>query len=153
MIFDVGPGDIFCTRITGNAAVPSTLGSLEYACAVAGAKVVVVLGHTNNKAVRIAIECLLQPGTTSGNGQCAHLDPILRDIQESVDPTWGLDWAGASEEVRLGRIDEVSRAHVQRTLRRIREQSPVLAQLAQEGRVRLVGGMYDVRSGAVEFFA
>jgi len=152
MIFDVGPGDIFCTRTTGNVAVPSTLGSLEYACAVAGAKVIVVLGHSNNKAVEIAVASKLEAGPAVPNDECPNLDPILRDVQESVDPSWRVDWAQISEDARQGRIDEVSHRHVQRTLRRIREQSPVLARLAHEGRIQLVGGMYDVRSGAVEFF-
>ena len=152
MIFDVGPGDIFCTRTTGNVAVPSTLGSLEYACAVAGAKVILVLGHTNNKAVEIAVESLLRATPPSPNGDCPNLDPILRDIQESADPSWRVDWDQLSDEARRARLDEVSYRHVQRTLRRIREQSPVLAALAHEGRIKLVGGLYDVHTGAVAFF-
>lgn len=152
MIFDVGPGDIFCTRTTGNVAVPSTLGSLEYACSVAGAKVIVVLGHTNNKVVQLAAEALLRDGSVGSNGDSPNLDPILRDIQESVDPSWRVDWDHVSEEARRARLDEVSYRHVQRTLRRIREQSPPLAELAGEGRIKLVGGMYDVHTGAVEFF-
>lgn len=152
MIFDVGPGDIFCTRTTGNVAVPSTLGSLEYACAVAGAKVILVLGHTNNKAVEMAVESMLKEGATGPNGDCPNLHPIVRDIQESVDPSWHADWEHVSADNRRARIDEVSRRHVQRTLHRIRDQSPVLAKLAHAGRIKLVGGMYDVRSGAVELF-
>jgi carbonic anhydrase/SulP family sulfate permease len=151
MIFDVGLGDIFCTRTTGSVAVASTLGSLEYACAVAGAKVILVLGHTNNQAVRMAVDASLS-GVMGVNGDCPNLVPILRDIQESVDSSWAVDWPHVSEEARRGRIEQVSRTHVQRTLRRIREQSPTIARLAGEGRIKLVGGMYDVRSGAVEFF-
>lgn len=152
MIFDCGLGDIFCTRTTGSVAVPSTLASLEYACVVAGAKVIVVLGHTDNKAVRIAVEGIVQPGAGSINGDCVHLDPILLDIQQSVDPSWKSDWAAVSREEREARIDQVSRAHVRRTIRRILELSPALARLQREGRIKVVGGMYDVRSGAVEFF-
>jgi carbonic anhydrase/SulP family sulfate permease len=151
MIFDVGLGDIFCTRTTGSVAVASTLGSLEYACAVAGAKVILVLGPTNNQAVRMAVDASLS-GVMGVNGDCPNLVPILRDIQESVDSSWAVDWPHVSEEARRGRIEQVSRTHVQRTLRRIREQSPTIARLAGEGRIKLVGGMYDVRSGAVEFF-
>lgn len=152
MIFDVGLGEIFCTRTTGNVALPSTLGSLEYACAVAGAKVVVVLGHTDNKAVRMAVESLLLPQRESANADCPHLGPILRDIQQSVDPAWGVDWATVSAEVQQSRVDEVSRTHVLRTMRRILEQSPTIERLSRAGKIKLVGGMYDVRSGAVEFF-
>ncbi|MCC6763942.1 MAG: bifunctional SulP family inorganic anion transporter/carbonic anhydrase [Deltaproteobacteria bacterium] len=152
MIFDVGPGDIFCTRTTGNVAVPSTLGSLEYACAVAGAKVIVVLGHTNNKAVELALAPMLRQTTAGPNGDCPNLHPILDDIRQSLDPSWRVDWEHISKEARRGRIDQASRLHVQRTLRRIREQSPALARLAHAGRIKLVGGMYDVRTGAVELF-
>ncbi len=152
MIFDVGLGDIFCARNTGNAAMPSTLGSLEYACVVAGAKAIVVLGHTDNKAVRIAVEAMLLPDGTDLKGECVNLDPILRDIQESVDPAWRLEWNSLPAEVQQSRLDQVSRAHVQRTLRLILEKSPALARLADEERIKVVGGMYDVRSGTVDFF-
>ena len=152
MIFDVGLGDIFCARNTGNAAMPSTLGSLEYACVVAGAKAIVVLGHTDNKAVRIAVEAMLLPDGTDLQGECVNLDPILRDIQESVDPAWRSDWNSLPAEVQQSRLDQVSRAHVQRTLRLILEKSPALARLAGEGRIKVVGGMYDIRSGTVDFF-
>ena len=152
MIFDVGLGDIFCARNTGNAAMPSTLGSLEYACVVAGAKAIVVLGHTDNKAVRIAVEAMLLPDGTDLQGECVNLDPILRDIQESVDPAWRSDWNSLPAEAQQSRLDQVSRAHVQRTLRLILEKSPALARLDDEGRIKVVGGMYDIRSGTVDFF-
>lgn len=152
MIFDVGLGDIFCTRTTGNVAVSSTLGSLEYGCAVAGARAIVVLGHSDNKAVRLAIESAVASEPRSINGDCAHLPEILRDIEHSVDPSWTHDWSKLPMEVQRARVDSVSRAHVLRTIRRIVELSPVLARLAREGRIKIVGGMYDVRSGAVEFF-
>ncbi len=117
---------------------------------MAGAKVILVLGHTNNQAVAMAVESMLEEGAAGPNSDCPNLHPIVRDIQESVDPSWRVDWAQISEEARRGRIDEVARRHVHRTLRRIREQSPVLAKLAHAGRIAVVGGMYDVRSGAVE---
>lgn len=152
MIFDVGLGDIFCTRITGSCAVPSTLGSLEYACAVAGAKVITVLGHTDNKAVRMAIEALVQPGGAGANGECVHLDATLFDIQQSVDLAWKSDWTTVSPDVRQERINAVSCAHVRRTIRRILELSPALSRLHETGRIKLIGAMYDVRSGTVDFF-
>lgn len=152
IIFDVGLGDIFCARITGSVAVPSTLGSLEYACAVAGAKVITVLGHTDNKAVRIAIEALVQPDLARSNGDCLHLASILFDIQQSVDVAWRSDWTTVSVEIQQERIDAVSRAHVQRTIRKIIELSPALSRLRETGRIKLIGAMYDVRSGVVEFF-
>jgi carbonic anhydrase/SulP family sulfate permease len=152
MIFDVGLGDIFCTRTTGNVAVPSTLGSLEYSCAVAGARAIVVLGHSDNKAVRLAIESALETDAQMPDAACVHLPEILREVQCSVDPSWKDDWRTVSAETQRARVDAVSRAHVLRTMSRIVELSPALARLAREGRIKIVGGMYDVRTGAVEFF-
>jgi carbonic anhydrase/SulP family sulfate permease len=152
MIFDVGPGDIFCTRTTGAVAASLTLGSLEYACAVAGAKVIVVLGHTDNKAVRMAVESLLHPRENGSSGECVHLEPILADIRQSVDPAWTSDWTEMSAEVQQRRLDEVSRVHVGRTIHRVLELSTVLGRLHREGRIKILGGMYDVRSGTVDLF-
>lgn len=152
MIFDVGLGDIYCSRITGNVSVPGTLGSLEYGCVVAGAKVLIVLGHTDNQAVRIAIEALLDPRAPASDLECIHFDSILFEIQQSVDLNWKTDWNTVTPEVQQARVDEVSRAHVRRTLHRILELSPALARLHREGRIKLVGAMYDVQSGAVALF-
>jgi len=151
LIFDVGLGEIFCTRVTGNSARPSTLGSLEYACAVAGAKVIVVLGHRDNKAVRVAIEAALQPEKVQIAAECVHLDGILRDIQESIWPDLRARWATATAEHQQEMVDELSQRHVRRSLRRIVEQSAVLADLARHGTITLAGGLYDVHSGAVDF--
>lgn len=151
MIFDVGLGDIFCTRVTGAVAVPSTLGSLEYACVVAGAKVIVVLGHSNNEAVRIAIESLVDPDAAP-DGECPNLGSILSDIQHSVNIDWRADWKDLSPEDRTRRVDQASRAHVRRTMRRILELSASIAELQRNGKLKLVGGMYDLRSGEVELF-
>lgn len=148
MIFDVGLGDIFCVRTTGNVAAPSTIGSLEYACGVAGAKVIVVLGHTDNKAVRIAVETLVH---TERFAECENLSPILADLRHSVDPAWAADWEQVSPEVQEARIDHASRAHVQRTIGRLMDLSSALAHLIRDGEVRLIGGMYDVRTGKVDW--
>jgi carbonic anhydrase len=80
-----------------------------------------------------------------------HLESILFDIQQSVDLAWKADWTTVSAEVQQARIDGVSRAHVRRTMRRILELSPALAHLAAAGQIKVVGGMYNVRSRAVEF--
>lgn len=152
MIFDVGLGDIFCTRVTGAVAAPATVGSLEYACVMAGAKVVVVLGHTDNKAVRIAIEALVGNDSAGTDADCSHLDPILRDIQEAVNRAWLSEWETLSAGEKQARVDQVSRAHIRRTIRRILDLSPALARLRQQERIKVLGGMYDVCSGKVELF-
>ncbi len=150
MIFDVGLGDIFCVRTTGNVSAPATLGGLEYACGLAGAKLIVVLGHTNNGAVRLAMDKRSDDGANFGD--CVNLHPILDDIRESVNGTTGVVGTTMAPDAPAARIDEISRAHVRRTMRRIVECSPAIARLEREGEVRLVGAMYDVREGTVEFF-
>ena len=151
LIFDVGPGDIFCARATGNAIGSNTIGSLEYACVVAGAKVIVVLGHTDNKVIRIAVEALVRPQAIPLDSDCVNLGRILQGIQGSVDPTQTADWESAGPEEQQARIDAISRAHVRQSMARIPEHSPALSRLAESGQIKLVAGMYDVRSGAVEF--
>jgi carbonic anhydrase/SulP family sulfate permease len=152
MLFDAGMGEIFCVRATGNAAFAGTLGSLEYACAVAGAKTILVLGHTDNKAVRMAVESVFQPPSADDGRQCVNLEPILDEIRTSVDRVRIEDWASAPAHVQDAWVDDISRAHVRRTMDRILQQSPVLARLARERRIALVGGIYDIRSGAVDIF-
>jgi carbonic anhydrase len=100
----------------------------------------------------MAVESMVHGGALGPDNDCPNLDRILRDIQESVDPSWHLDWGQISGDARQSRIDQVSRQHVQRTLRTIREQSAALARLAQTGRIKIVGGIYDVHSGVVDFF-
>lgn len=147
LIFDVGPGSVFCARITGNLASPGILGTLEHACVVAGAKLIVVMGHTDNNAVHMAIDSLVNQTTVV----CENLQSILIEIQQVVDPNRAASWAEMSSDERKSFINEVSRQHVQRTVEAITERSSVLRQLVQEGRIKVVGSMYDVFSGDVTF--
>lgn len=149
LIFDVGPGNVFCTRVTGNLASPAVLGSLEHACVIAGAKLIVVMGHTDNKAVRMAIDSLANQTTVV----CENLQSILTEIQRVVDPNRAATWATMSPDEKKSFINDVARQHVQRTVESITERSSVLRQLDQEERIKVVGSMYDVFSGNVDFLA
>lgn len=148
MIFDVGPGSIFCVRATGNLATPVVLGSLEYACAVAGARLIVVMGHSDNKVIALAIESLAT-GTSTG---CQHLGSILTEIQQACDPARCRSWGDLSACERQTLVDEVAREHVRRTVAHITERSQILRKLVQDGDTSVVGSMYNVVSGEVEFF-
>jgi carbonic anhydrase len=86
MLFDMGLGDIFCARVTGNQIDPGVLGSLEYACAVTGAKLVLVLGHSNSAVIRLAIETFLSKQRVADLTGCDNLEPIVAEIQQSIDP-------------------------------------------------------------------
>lgn len=133
LIFDQGIGDAFNVRVAGNVINDDVLGSLEYACAVAGAKVVLVVGHTSCGAVK---------GATKG-AKLEHLTGLLDRIQPAVQRTskGGDDY-----------VDRVSIENVKLGLTSIRDRSSTLRKLEKEGKVVLIGALYHVDSGRVEFF-
>lgn len=152
MLFDMGPGDIFCTRVSGNLVSVGVLGSLEYACAVAGAKLVVVLGHAQSAVMRMTIEAFLSGKRLLETTGCAHLDPIVAEVQKSIDPGRLAGWESLSPQEQQVRLDELYRAHLQRIMHAIRQESGALRELEEAGRIQLVGAMYDVSTGRVDFF-
>ncbi|HJQ33011.1 MAG TPA: carbonic anhydrase family protein [Pyrinomonadaceae bacterium] len=139
LIFDQGLGDIFSIRLAGNVVSEAVLGSLEFACKVAGSKLVVVLGHTKCGAIRGACE-----GVEMGN-----LTTLLNMIQPSVylEEVAGGGRASCGPEF----VDRVTRTHVRRSVETVVERSTVLRELIEQGQVGLVGAVYDVETGAVEF--
>jgi len=149
MVFDLGLGDLFSVRVAGNIASEEALGSLEYGCAVAGAKVLLVLGHTRCGAVAATVDWVAQGEGMPGPPGCDHLQTITGPIAHSVraerDAHPG-DGPLAPESVL-----RVTEGNVLHTMRAIRDRSPALKKLVAEGRVMLVGGMYDVDTGRVEF--
>jgi carbonic anhydrase len=150
LIFDLGLGDIFSVRIAGNVTSVNVLGSMEYACAVAGAKLLLVLGHTRCGAVTTAVS---MAGLTEPLAQatgCQHIEPILRDIQAAIDPDAIRRYADLPKPEQNAIVDSVARANVLRVVATIAEQSQTLSALVAEGRILLVGALYDVASGAIE---
>ncbi|MDH5740364.1 MAG: SulP family inorganic anion transporter, partial [Nitrospira sp.] len=151
LIFDLGMGDIFSIRIAGNVTSPKVLASAEYGCAVAGAKLLIVIGHTRCGAVSAAVKLLGSPVTAAEATGCEHLDSIVNEIQRSAEgiPYLGADEPRSSEMASL--VDAVARQNVLRVLKEIREQSKTLDGLIQERRIAIVGAMYDVVTGSIEF--
>jgi len=152
MIFDLGLGDIYCARVTGNLVSVGVLGSLEYACAVAGAKRIVVLGHANSAVMRMAVESHRSRNHVADMAGCTHLEPIVAEVRKSLDPRRVERWESLTPQEQQGYLDELYRAHIQRVIARIRQESPALQRLVQAGGLKIVGGMYDVRTGTVDFF-
>jgi carbonic anhydrase/SulP family sulfate permease len=150
LIFDLGVGDVFNVRIAGNVLSRKVLGSIEYACAVAGAKLVLVMGHTRCGAATTAFAQACEPGSVS-LGDCHHVDFLLREIQESIDD--GLRRLGRNclVEERGALVDAVARANVLRTVEELRRRSPALQALERDGRIAIVGAMYDVAGGDLVF--
>lgn len=138
LIFDQGLGDIFSARLAGNVVNEDVLGSMEFACQVAGAKLVVVLGHTKCGAVKGACNHVTLGHLTGLLGKIA---PAMYDVESS-----------AGTDLDPGEFEEaVTAANVTYQLRSILERSPILEHLYQEGKIGLAGGLYSVDSGEVTF--
>ena len=125
------------------------LGSIEYGCSAGGAKLVLVLGHTRCGAITESVNCLAMNGSKAGEA-CKHLQFIVEDVSPAVDEQVRRKIAEASPFERERQIDEVARRHVELVIEAIREQSPILRELENQGQIRIIGGMYDVRSGTVD---
>ncbi len=152
MVFDVGLGDIFSVRIAGNVAKEKVLGSLEYACNVAGARLVLVLGHTSCGAVTAAVDLFGSSQTPEEATGCDHLDALMNYLQQSVHPAERERSFAKGGEDRKAYVDDVARANVVRTVGLIRAQSKALGRLEREGRIKIIGGMYSLSSGVAELF-
>jgi len=151
LILDLGLGDVFSVRVAGNVISPKVLGSMEYGCAVAGAKVVLVMGHTSCGAVGAAVTLAGSATSTEEATGCQHLDAILQDIQAHLDPATLGDVKSLSDSDRQALIDDVAHASVMHIVVDILAQSRTLAKLVGEGRIAIVGSMYNVTSGEIHF--
>jgi carbonic anhydrase len=138
IIFDLGLGYIFNCRVAGNVENPDVLGSLEFATRVAGAKVVLVLGHGGCGAVKGAID-----GATLGN-----LTQLLAKIRPAIDAT---AYEGERTSKNPEFVDAVARKNIELTIASIRSKSPVIAELEREGAVRVTGAFHHLSTGVVEF--
>lgn len=150
LIFDLGLGDIFSVRVAGNVISPKVLGSIEYACAVAGAKLVLVMGHTRCGAVNAAVSLASSHSNATDATGCKHLESIVQDIQKSLDPDLiqRFDRLSGDEQSRC--VDEVARRNVALSVTRILEQSQTISGLVQANRIAVVGAMYDIVTGKID---
>ena len=150
-IFDLGVGDAFVARIAGNVARDKMIGSLEFACGVAGAKLLLVLGHTSCGAVKASVELKVAGKTASEATGCDHLDELVGIIQGSIDSSQLKDFSNWTDDKKRGFVDEVARKNVVNTMNYIREKSGILDRLVRENKIMVVGAVYDVNTGKVEF--
>ena len=140
IIFDVGIGDMFSARIAGNVVNDDLLGSLEFACAVAGAKTIVLFGHTACGAIKGAIDDV----------EMGNLTGLLARIKPAISVT---KFTGEKSSKNAAYVDAVARTNVLLGLDGIRRRSPILADLEKKGTIQIVGGMYDLAIGSVEFLS
>ena len=152
LIFDLGLGDIFSVRIAGNVTSPKVLGSLEYGCAVAGAKLIVVVGHTQCGAVTAAVDLACSGANAEQVTGCQHLEPIIHEIQQAIEPhsCQHSNELSAAEKAVL--INTVARRNVSCAVERILQDSHTISHLVHNGRISVIGAMYDVVTGQIDFF-
>jgi carbonic anhydrase/SulP family sulfate permease len=153
IIFDLGVGDIFSVRVAGNVSSRKVLGSIEYGCAVAGAKLVLVVGHTRCGAVSTAVTMACTKDAPAHALGCENVEFILQEIQQVVPPEQCRDFDRMSESQREQMIDAMARENVRHVVETITRDSDTLARLVKEGRIAIVGAMYDVLTGEIEFLA
>ena len=139
-VFDRGIGDIFVTRNAGNFVNVDVLGGMEFACKVAGAKLILVLGHEDCGAIKGAIDKV----------KLGNLTTMLENIQPSV--THVADEAGRETSAHEGFVQKVAKQNVRDAIANIRKFSPVLLNLERQGKIKVVGGIYNMNSGEVKFF-
>ena len=142
LIFDQGLGDIFSIRIAGNFANQDILGSMEFACNVAGSKLVVVLGHTKCGALKGGLDAakIEDLGMDNLNHLIYHFDPIINEILQD-----GEERSSANEAL----LERLNHHNVKQTIDDIRHQSSTLRNLEKEGKIKIVGANYDVETGVV----
>ncbi len=131
VICDLGLGDTFNARLAGNVVNDDVLGSMEFACAVAGAKLVVVMGHTACGAVKGAIDDVV----------LGNLTGLVAKIRPAIVAT---DYAGERSSKNPEFVDAVARTNVVQCVEQIRERSRVLRELEEKGAIKIVGAMYDL---------
>jgi carbonic anhydrase len=139
IIFDTGLGDLFNARIAGNIADEDLVGSMEFACKVSGAKLVLVMGHTSCGAIKGACDRV----------QMGNLTGLLEKIQPAVESVHDMPGERNSKNTKF--VEAVAEANVRLTVERIRELSSILRELESAGKIQIAGCIYDLESGRVKF--
>ncbi len=140
LIFDQGLGDVFSIRIAGNIINEDILGSLEFACKVAGSKIIVVLGHTKCGAIKGACDHV----------EMGNLTALLSKIQPAVYDEKTVTENRSSNNPDF--VEKVAAINVKRTVQGVMERSPILKEMIEKGEIGIVGGTHDLATGHVTFF-
>lgn len=138
-VFDKGIGDLFVGRVAGNFANEDLLGSMEYGCKVAGAKLILVLGHESCGAIKAAIE----------NVQMGNITAMLSKIKPAVERC--ADYIGKKTVKDPAFVEYVAKKNVLHTIEMIKKQSPLLKEMADKGEIKIVGAYYNLHTGEVSF--
>ncbi|MEZ4857562.1 MAG: carbonic anhydrase family protein [Flavobacteriaceae bacterium] len=142
LVFDQGLGDIFSVRIAGNFVNEDILGSMEFACKLAGTKLIVVLGHTACGAVKGACD----------KAEMGNLTKLIEKITPAVNAVTEPKDSSLRNSSNAAFVDEVAHKNVQLTIERIHKESPILSDMEKNGEIMIIGAMYDINTGAVTFY-
>lgn len=142
LIFDQGIGDVFSIRIAGNFVNEDILGSMEFACKLAGTKILVVLGHTSCGAVKGACD----------HARLGNLTTLINKLEPAVDAVKEPTDQSQRNSSNLGFVDAVAKKNVEMTIDNIRSKSPILKEMEANGEINIIGGMYDISNGKVTFY-
>ncbi|PWU08856.1 MAG: carbonic anhydrase [Verrucomicrobia bacterium] len=140
LVLDQGIGDVFSARVAGNVLEEDVLGSMEFGCKAAGAKLIAVIGHSNCGAVKGAID----------NVELGNLTALLSRIKPAIGQVPGDSQPRTSKNLEF--VDHVAEANVRLVMEQIRERSPVLREMLDKGQIGLLAGMYDLSTGRIRFF-
>ncbi|MEZ6151343.1 MAG: SulP family inorganic anion transporter [Pirellulaceae bacterium] len=151
LVFDLGVGDIFSVRVAGNVIGTKSLGSLEFAIGVAGVKLIVVLGHTRCGAVTSAVQLISEGRSAHAATGCQHLQAIVDEIAPSVNEHWSGWLETLTKDEFEQEVDQVAARNVMNTAKQILSRSEVIRNGVYQGRVKVVGALYDVKTGYIQF--
>jgi len=141
-IFDQGIGDLFSIRIAGNFVNEDILGSMEFACKLAGTKVLVVLGHTACGAIKGACD----------HARLGNLTALINKLEPAVEAVDAPAEADLRNSLNSDFVNAVAAKNVLMTIDNIRSQSPIIKEMEADGAIQIVGGMYDIATGNVNFY-
>ncbi len=151
LVFDLGVGDIFSVRVAGNVIGTKSLGSLEFGVGVAGVKLVVVLGHTRCGAVTSSVNLVCNNQDAESMTGCEHLQAIVNEIAPSIQGHSADSLGRLAPDELETYVDDVAKRNVLHTVDEILQRSTVIRKAAETGQIKVVGAMYDVKTGVIVF--
>lgn len=138
-VFDRGIGDIFVARVAGNFVNEDMLGSMEFGCKIAGAKLILVMGHESCGAIKAAIDDV----------KLGNITAMLTKIKPAVERS--VDFSGERSSENLDYVELVAKNNVMNTIEKIRMNSPILKEMEDKGQIKIAGAYYNLRTGVVTF--
>lgn len=137
-VFDRGIGDLFVARVAGNFVNEDILGSMEFACKVSGSKLILVMGHEHCGAVKAAVDDV----------KLGNITPMLAKIRPAVE---SIEYDGDRTSKNLEFVQLASESNVRNTIETIRKNSPILKEMEDAGEIKIVGAVYDMDNGSVDY--